>query len=248
MSLFDISDIKKFNKVGSKINIFDKSINSNNIMNIKKINENKLLNMEFNKNNNDLLTENKYDIEELDLEKEIEQKNNKIKTNQDIVSIPKDELYSYDENGYVSLKKVHPELEDKIERLIDLCSKEGIPIKITEDLRSVEKQNALYAKGRTTSGNIVTNATGKDYSSFHQWGIAFDICINEVDDAYNIEKLKRVGELGKSIGLEWGGDWTSIVDMPHFQLSGYEDGIQALKEQYQNPADFADTWDFSNTL
>ena len=28
---------------------------------------------------------------------------------------------------------------------------------------------------------------------------------------------KIVGKLGKSIGLEWGGDW-EFVDEPHFQL------------------------------
>jgi peptidoglycan L-alanyl-D-glutamate endopeptidase CwlK len=27
-----------------------------------------------------------------------------------------------------------------------------------------------------------------------------------------------VGVLGMELGLEWGGNWTSIVDQPHFQL------------------------------
>lgn len=128
------------------------------------------------------------------------------KQNQPIVppETNKKVLYSYDESGNVSLKQVHPVLKEKIQLLEKLCQQEGINIKITEDVRTVEEQNNLYAKGRTTSGNIVTNAKGEDYNSFHQWGIAFDICINEVGDAYNIEKLKRVGEIGKSIGLEWG--------------------------------------------
>ena len=26
------------------------------------------------------------------------------------------------------------------------------------------------------------------------------------------------GALGMELGLEWGGNWTSIVDQPHFQL------------------------------
>lgn len=158
------------------------------------------------------------------------------------LQFPKKQLYDYDENGNVSLKETHPILKEKMELLQELCKQEGINIKITESVRTVERQNELYEKGRSTSGDIVTNAKGEDYNSFHQWGIAFDICINEIDNAYNIEKLKRVGEIGKSIGLEWGGDWTTFTDMPHFQLPGYEDGISKLKEQYENPAEFADTW------
>jgi len=29
---------------------------------------------------------------------------------------------------------------------------------------------------------------------------------------------KEVGGIGKSLGLEWGGDWKSIVDEPHFEV------------------------------
>ncbi|NIO68096.1 MAG: hypothetical protein GTN71_03315, partial [Anaerolineae bacterium] len=28
----------------------------------------------------------------------------------------------------------------------------------------------------------------------------------------------RLGEIGKGLGLEWGGDWPDLVDMPHFEL------------------------------
>lgn len=37
-------------------------------------------------------------------------------------------------------------------------------------------------------------------------------------DKKNIEILRKISSVGKSIGLEWGGDWKSIVDNPHFQL------------------------------
>lgn len=30
---------------------------------------------------------------------------------------------------------------------------------------------------------------------------------------------KEMGTYGKSLGLEWGGDWTTTKDKPHFQLS-----------------------------
>jgi peptidoglycan L-alanyl-D-glutamate endopeptidase CwlK len=30
----------------------------------------------------------------------------------------------------------------------------------------------------------------------------------------------KAAELGKSVGLEWGGDWKGFKDMPHFQYTG----------------------------
>jgi peptidoglycan L-alanyl-D-glutamate endopeptidase CwlK len=27
-----------------------------------------------------------------------------------------------------------------------------------------------------------------------------------------------VGKIGKDLGLEWGGDWKTMKDLPHFQL------------------------------
>ena len=148
--------------------------------------------------------------------------------------------YIIDENGYVSLVNVHPELKVKMRELIDACESEGINIRITQDLRSVSEQDALYSQGRDgNEGSVVTNAKGSDYASNHQWGVAFDVCINDSNDAYNIDLLERVGEIGKSIGLEWGGDWTDFPDYPHFQL----EGCSSIREIYDTPADFVnDNW------
>jgi len=27
-----------------------------------------------------------------------------------------------------------------------------------------------------------------------------------------------VGAIGKNLGLDWGGDWSSMIDKPHFQI------------------------------
>lgn len=147
-------------------------------------------------------------------------------------------VYDIDENGYVSLNFVHPELQKKIDELVKICKNRGINIKITETVRSVQRQDELYSKGRNTSGHIVTNAKGSSYSSNHQWGIAFDICINDRNNPYDAEKLKEVGMIGKSLGLEWGGDWKDFSDMPHFQLPDYGSNTDKLKSMYKDPADF----------
>ena len=154
-----------------------------------------------------------------------------------VSTAPSSPLYDVDKEGNVDLQQVNPALSVKMNQLVDECKKEGIDIRVTADLRSVDEQNNLYNSGRENDGLIVTNAKGEDYGSSHQWGVAFDVAI-QGDDPYNKEKLERVGEIGKSLGLEWGGDFKEFPDMPHFELPQSE----AIKEQYQNPAEFADQW------
>ena len=59
----------------------------------------------------------------------------------------------------------HPRLQVLAGKLLEECSKQGLVIAIGETLRTVAEQDALYAQGRTTPGQIVTNARGSSYSS-----------------------------------------------------------------------------------
>lgn len=101
--------------------------------------------------------------------------------------------------------------------LVQKSAANGIKIKIISGLRTYEEQDKLYAQGRTAPGNIVTKAKG-GYSN-HNFGIAFDAGVFE-GARYLPEspKYKAVGVLGMELGLEWGGNWKTLVDQPHFQL------------------------------
>ena len=138
----------------------------------------------------------------------------------------------------------HPELQEKAEKLVSACKGYGLLIGIGECYRTVEEQDKLYAQGRTTPGNIVTNAKGSSYSSHHQWGTAFDIYRNDGTGAYNNNDgfFDLVGTIGVKIGLEWGGNWKSPVDKPHFQLQYWGSTTAKLKEQYGTPDNFKKTW------
>ena len=150
------------------------------------------------------------------------------------------------------VKQLHPELQKKVEQLKTLCQQNGITIGISECVRTVAEQDALYAKGRTTGGSIVTNCKGTSYSSMHQWGVAFDFYLimdvdgdgKTSDDAFNDATglFEKVGKLGQSIGLEWGGSWKSIKDKPHFQLPDWGSTATKLKKQYGTPEKFMATW------
>lgn len=119
-------------------------------------------------------------------------------------------------------------LKAKVARLanafIIACKAQGEDIRITEGYRSFERQNELYAQRPK-----VTNAKGGE--SFHNFNVAFDVIFTKT--GYK-GKWKKVGEIGVGLGLEWGGNFKSIKDNPHFQyLAGY-----TLKDFQNNKVDW----------
>lgn len=124
------------------------------------------------------------------------------------------------EKSNKKLVGVHPYVKNKAIELIKKAYTEGIYIQVTQGFRSIEEQNELYAQGRTKPGKIVTKAKGGQ--SIHNYGLAFDIAVLNKDGSINWNDTSlyvKVGQLGKSLGLEWGGDWKTIKDMPHFQYT-----------------------------
>ncbi|ESU71115.1 peptidase [Geobacillus thermopakistaniensis] len=124
------------------------------------------------------------------------------------------------EKAEKKLQGVHPLVAAKARQLIEQAYKEGINVIITQGLRTIEEQNELYAQGRTKPGKIVTNAKGG--YSYHNFGLAFDFALLNPDGSvsWNVDdKWKRVAQIGKSLDLEWGGDWKDFKDYPHFQYT-----------------------------
>ena len=140
--------------------------------------------------------------------------------------------------------KLHPELQIIAAEFEKRCKAAGLNVLITETYRSKQEQDAIYAQGRTTPGNIVTNA--KYPLSPHCWGVAFDFCRNvrgrEYDDSDGF--FKRCGEIGKALGLFWGGDFRSFVDKPHLELAKFlpNNSVNTLIKQYGTPENFIASW------
>ncbi|MNW46246.1 Peptidoglycan L-alanyl-D-glutamate endopeptidase CwlK precursor [compost metagenome] len=97
-----------------------------------------------------------------------------------------------------------PVVKDATVRLIECSYAMGIPIIITQGLRTIAEQNALYAQGRTTSDKIVTNAKG-GYSN-HNFGVAIDFALLLSDG-------KSVSwDTLKDGNLDLLPDWSQVVD------------------------------------
>lgn len=144
----------------------------------------------------------------------------------------------------ININDLHPHLRYKLKRLLKLCEKNNLPLIITEGFRTVQRQDEIYAQGRTKPGIIVTQARGKDYQSQHQWGVAFDIAINIKGKEYDMGYIRKVANLAKSenIGLYWGGDWTDFVDNLHFYLKKWGSTTYKLRKKYVTPDNFKKEW------
>ena len=130
---------------------------------------------------------------------------------------PMDALTEVDSRSEKVIATLLPEVRPMARALVHKAAAAGISIKLISGLRSYAEQDALYAKGRTAPGPVVTNARAG--FSNHNFGIAFDSGVFEAG-RYLPEspKYKAVGALGMDLGLEWGGNWKTIVDQPHYQL------------------------------
>lgn len=112
----------------------------------------------------------------------------------------------------------------------------NVQIIVIQGLRTFFQSDMLYAQGRTTAGPIVTNAPAGE--SFHNYGLAFDFAMITDGKEDNIvgPHWMTVVEIMKKHGMEWGGDWKSISDNPHFE-NRYGHSWEQLLAKYK-AADF----------
>lgn len=129
---------------------------------------------------------------------------------------------------------LHPLIQNVVTKCINECEQLGFKVRVSEALRSIDEQNALYGKGRTAdqlkkvgvperfaipNEAIVTKAYGGQ--GFHNYGLAIDIVTIVNKQAVFIPDAKIVSVF-KKYGFTWGGDFKSFTDKPHFELTfGY---------------------------
>lgn len=120
-----------------------------------------------------------------------------------------------DSNSERQINSLHPAIKSIAIEFLTEAKKQGFNLMVTSGLRTYKQQEDLYNQGRTTPGNVVTNA--RPGYSYHNFGLAFDVAgLKDGKLDYNIDWTK-LGAIGKKVGLSWGGDWTSFKDKPHFE-------------------------------
>lgn len=105
--------------------------------------------------------------------------------------------------------------------LHDFRESTGDDLLLTCVHRSVEEQQALYARGRTKPGPKVTNVDGITTLSNHNLtpARAVDVAVlTEGKVSWHPEDYKPLGPLAERYGLLWGGNWVTLRDYPHLEL------------------------------
>jgi len=128
------------------------------------------------------------------------------------------------------IAKLHPSVRVEVSEIIDQCNKAltgRAQVRIAQGFRTNAEQEALFNQRPK-----VTNAKGGQ--SIHNYGFAVDIVFiidgktaswdtnKDWDDDKQADWMEVVA-IFKSKGWNWGGDWTSFKDMPHFEKRGFGD-------------------------
>ena len=99
--------------------------------------------------------------------------------------------------------------------LLARCVEARIAVMVIDTLRTPEEQAENIRKGVSWTTN-----------SRHLTGDAIDVCPYSQYDLHGPDKLQwdggdpiwtKVGRIGTSLGLVWGGDWV-VRDLGHFEL------------------------------
>jgi peptidoglycan L-alanyl-D-glutamate endopeptidase CwlK len=110
---------------------------------------------------------------------------------------------------YLKLRGVHPDLVAVVEEYLRIGK---TPIIVIEGLRTLAKQKEYLKKGATTT-----------LRSRHLTGHAIDIGpkntpLSHWPPYYTIAKDFKQAAKNIGVPVEWGGDWKSFKDGPHWQL------------------------------
>lgn len=169
-----------------------------------------------------------------DTDTELTEEDIKKKEKEKVVNLKEDPI------SIRRIEKLHPKLRKEVKSIYKEILKRDVAIRFTDTLRTFPEQNALYAKGRTKPGKIVTNA--KAGESYHNYGLALDFCLllnegkevswdrNKDTDKDNKKDWNEVVAVFKHYGWQWGGDWTNFKDYPHFQKTMGFTTSQLLKK------------------
>jgi peptidoglycan L-alanyl-D-glutamate endopeptidase CwlK len=128
--------------------------------------------------------------------------------------------YKFGKRSLQKLSGVNPDLVAVVKRAIEITSQD---FSVGEGLRDIERQRKLVKSGKS-----------KTMNSRHLTGHAVDLLpypfngdvdedgipnIEDWDQYYPIADAMKQAANELNVDLEWGGDWKSFPDGPHFQLS-----------------------------
>ena len=121
--------------------------------------------------------------------------------------------------SYSRLRGVHPDLVRVVMRCAEDWTEKGTGFIVTCGVRTMEEQKLLKAKGasKTLRSRHLRAANG--------YAHAVDLACSVKDQVRwdwplydKLAKRMKAAAKKEKVPLEWGGDWKTFKDGPHFQL------------------------------
>lgn len=117
--------------------------------------------------------------------------------------------------------KLHPIMRNAMTEVLRQCQAEALPFQLFEGYRYPQRQQNLYAQGRSKPGRIVTYA--QPWDSYHQYGLAGDFVLF-IDGKWSWDTSgpfdhywTRLVEIGQLYGLD-----PLEFEKPHLQVATLE--------------------------
>jgi len=117
--------------------------------------------------------------------------------------------YKWSMRSKQNMSGIHPDLRAVLDRALEITEQDFIVI---EGVRNIDRQRQLVKEGKSSTMN-----------SRHLTGHAVDVVPYPV--TWDWEYFEPIAEAMKEaaeelgIDIDWGGDWKSFPDAPHFQLN-----------------------------
>jgi peptidoglycan L-alanyl-D-glutamate endopeptidase CwlK len=135
----------------------------------------------------------------------------------------------FDPRSEGAIATLLPKAQETARKFMKTAAGEPFQVKIISGTRTFAEQDVLFAKRPR-----VTKARGGQ--SNHNFGIAWDVGIffdGKFFTGKNAKENKAYADLAKLIkstlqGIEWGGDFKSFPDAPHYQLATGKSVAQVL--------------------
>ena len=121
-------------------------------------------------------------------------------------------MYRLSQRSLSRLRGVHPDLRAVVKRAIEITA---VDFAVTEGVRSLTRQKELVAAGASRTMNS-RHLTGHavDLAAWVGGTVRWDWPLY-----YKIADAMFAAAEEFDVDLEWGGDWRTFKDGPHFQLA-----------------------------
>ena len=119
--------------------------------------------------------------------------------------------YKLGKRSKLRIAKIHPHLQKVVKRAIKNTE---IDFTVLEGLRTKKRQRALVAAGASKTMNS-RHLTGHavDLGAYVDGSVRWDWPLY-----HKLAKSVKAAAAAEGISIEWGGDWRSFKDGPHWQL------------------------------